>query len=236
MIAQPLLRHTRQTPVTHPSSAAPNASSAQSESLAPWRSSLSRALHRNRSQPFARYFQLATVKPDLTPANRTVVFRGFMNNTNRLMTICDRRSQKTDQIHQNSNAEACWYFTKTREQFRLAGQLTLITADTIEPNFCKARQQLWQNISDNARTQFAWPQPKAPREPNDNADIFSPPPPDSTAPLDTFCLLLLVPHSVDYLSLRGDPQTRMLYTQQPKTSDSTESAPSSSWESLTVNP
>ncbi|MEO1006929.1 MAG: pyridoxamine 5'-phosphate oxidase, partial [Cyanobacteria bacterium J06638_38] len=44
--------------------------------LAPWRSLLSGAIHRNRSQPHSRYFQLATVTPEGYPANRTVVFRG----------------------------------------------------------------------------------------------------------------------------------------------------------------
>jgi pyridoxamine 5'-phosphate oxidase len=45
--------------------------------LAPWRSALARALHRNRALVYARYFQLATVRADGRPANRTVVFRGF---------------------------------------------------------------------------------------------------------------------------------------------------------------
>jgi pyridoxamine 5'-phosphate oxidase len=45
--------------------------------LAPWRSPLSRALYRNRNLPYCRYLQLATVRPNGQPANRTVVFRGF---------------------------------------------------------------------------------------------------------------------------------------------------------------
>lgn len=216
-------------PVTRQNSPAPNPQLTDLEPLASWRPALSRALHRNRSQPFARYFQLATVKPDRTPANRTVVFRGFLANTNHLMMISDRRSQKTDQIHQNPNAEACWYFTKTREQFRLAGALTLITADTTDCDLRQARQQLWQNISANARIQFAWPQPKALRnqaaDESDNTDAFNPPPPDEKTPLDTFCLLLLTPHSVDYLSLRGDPQTRKLYSQVKQT-----------WQTTAINP
>ena len=199
-----------------------------SEPLAPWRSPLAKALHKNRSQPFARYFQLATVRSDRTPANRTVVFRGFLQDTNSLMIISDRRSQKTDQIAQNPNAEACWYFTKTREQFRLSGSLTLITADTNDADSRKARQQIWQNISDNARLQFAWPPPKAPRTPEDT-DAFSPPPPDDQKPLDTFCLLLLKPHSVDYLSLRGEPQTRIIYSQM-------DSRLEDNWQTTQVNP
>ena len=200
----------------------------QSEPLAPWRSPLSKALHKSRSQPFARYFQLATVRSDRTPANRTIVFRGFLQNTNSLMMISDRRSQKTDQIAQNPSAEACWYFTKTREQFRLSGLLTLVAADTDNADLIKARQQVWQNLSDNARLQFAWPHPKAPREP-ENMDAFNPPPPDNKKPLDTFCLLLLEPHGVDYLSLRGEPQTRIIYRQMGSQLES-------NWQTATVNP
>ena len=165
--------------------------------------------------------------PDNHPANRTVVFRGFLAGTNQIMMISDRRSQKTKQIRQNPNAEACWYFTKSREQFRIAGQLALVTAETSDPSLLKARKQLWQNISDNARIQFAWPQPKAARDAEASADAFNPSPPNEKEPLETFCLLLLAPHSVDYLSLRGDPQTRRLYKKD---------SPQSTWQTATVNP
>lgn len=137
------------------------------------------------------------------------MFRGFWAETNQLMFICDRRSEKIDQIQQNPNAEACWYFTKTREQFRLRGQLSAITADTTAATLLEARRHLWQKISDNARLQFAWPQPKATR--TENSDAFAPSAPNPQAPLDTFCALLLVPNEVDYLSLRGEPQDRMVY-------------------------
>ena len=76
-------------------------------SLAPWRSLLSRALHQNRSLPYARYFQLATVRANGHPANRTVVFRGFLDDTNQLKIITDSRSQKIEQIAQQSWGEAC---------------------------------------------------------------------------------------------------------------------------------
>ncbi|NJL49732.1 MAG: pyridoxamine 5'-phosphate oxidase, partial [Leptolyngbyaceae cyanobacterium SM2_5_2] len=55
-----------------------------STALAPWRSALGRALHRNRSRPYSRYFQLATVQTNGRPANRTVVFRGFLPDSNQL--------------------------------------------------------------------------------------------------------------------------------------------------------
>ncbi|MEC4813007.1 MAG: pyridoxamine 5'-phosphate oxidase family protein [Scytonema sp. PMC 1069.18] len=177
-------------------------------SLAPWRSPLARALHRNRSQPHSRYFQLATVQPNGRPANRTVVFRGFLDDTNFLKIITDSRSQKIDQILQQSWGEVCWYFTETREQFRLAGELTLIESNSTDPEMQKARQTTWLDISDNARIQFAWPHPGKPRA---NQEAFSPPSPDPAHPLPTFCLLLLDPVEVDHLELRGEPQNRRLY-------------------------
>lgn len=191
--------------------------------LAPWRSPLSRALHRNRAVPFSRYLQLATVRADRSPANRTVVFRGFLAQTNRLMFISDRRSEKTAQIQQTPDAEACWYFTKTREQFRLSGEATVITAETNQSDLAEARAQTWQKISDNARLQFAWPDPKGDRA---DKDAFSPKPLDDQVPPDTFTLLLLAPISVDHLELRGEPQSRHLYQKLKE----------GPWETTVVNP
>jgi len=180
-------------------------------SLAPWRSPLSSALHKNRSLPYARYFQLATVRANGHPANRTVVFRGFLEDTDQLKIITDSRSQKVDQIDQHSWGEACWYFPNTREQFRLAGQLTLVGANHSDQSLKNARQTTWQDLSDAARLQFAWPYPGEVR--TENNDAFSPPSPDPKQPLLNFCLLLLEPLQVDHLELRGDPQNRWSYQQ-----------------------
>jgi pyridoxamine 5'-phosphate oxidase len=70
--------------------------------LAPWRLPLARALHRNRSIPASRYLQLATVRSDGRPANRTVVFRGFAPDTDWLQFVTDSRSQKVEQLGQIS--------------------------------------------------------------------------------------------------------------------------------------
>jgi len=176
--------------------------------LAPWRSPLARALHRNRSLVYARYFQLATVCAEGRPANRTVVFRGFLDDTNQLKMITDARSKKAEQIDQNAWSEACWYFPKTREQFRLLGQLTLVGAHCSDASLLKARERSWQELSDAARVQFAWSPPGAPREDTG----FDAPPPDPTTPRSNFCLLLLDSTHVDHLELRGDPQNRSIYS------------------------
>ena len=189
-------------------------------SLAPWRSPLARALHRNRSRPYSRYFQLATVTAAGRPANRTVVFRGWLPDTNTLTLITDRRSAKVGEIAAHPWAEACWYFTQTREQFRLAGPIQVVTAAV--DDLASARQSAWESLSDNARQQFYWPHPARPREAE--AD-FSQKNAEDVAP-DTFCLVLLNPHQVDHLELRGDPQNRTHYGRQ---SDE-------SWDVSAINP
>jgi pyridoxamine 5'-phosphate oxidase len=179
-------------------------------SLAPWRSPLARALHRNRSLAYARYLQLATVRADGRPANRTIVFRGFRDGTNQLQFATDSRSDKATQIRHQPWGEACWYFPQTREQFRLAGSLDLIGADGADAELHQARQKLWQGLSAAARIQFAWAHPSQPRATN---EVFYPPVPDATEPLLNFQMLILEPEQVDHLELRGDPQNRCRYVQ-----------------------
>lgn len=177
--------------------------------LAPWRSPLARALHRNRSRPYSRYFQLATVTTAGVAANRTVVFRSWLPDGNTLTLITDRRSAKVTDIAAHPWAEACWYFTTSREQFRLAGPIQVVSA--ADSALAPARQQAWENLSDQARQQFYWPHPGQPR----SADAAFEPRAIAATPPDTFCLVLLTPHQVDHLELRGDPQSRTLYSQQP---------------------
>ncbi|WP_036483508.1 Npun_F5749 family FMN-dependent PPOX-type flavoprotein [Myxosarcina sp. GI1] len=177
-------------------------------SLTPWRSLLARALHRNRSQPHCRYLQLATITPEGYPANRTVVFRGFLDNTNDLKIVVDSRSKKIRDIQHLPHSEGCWYFTKTREQFRLTGSLNLVTAESTDKELQTARQTTWHNLSEAARSQFSWPHPEKQRA---DKEAFTVDVPDENIPLNNFCLLLLIPTKVDHLELRGEPQSRTLY-------------------------
>ncbi|KPQ37644.1 MAG: PPOX class probable FMN-dependent enzyme, alr4036 family [Phormidesmis priestleyi Ana] len=163
------------------------------------------------------------------------------------MFISDRRSEKITQIQQNPNAEICWYFTKSREQFRLSGQLMLITHATVSNPLAKARTDLWQKLSDNAKRQFSWPQPKAEKA---NDEAFTSPVTSAKAssteassaeasredtpnnsqtqqkPPKTFCLLCLSVSTVDHLALRGEPQDRYLY----------EKIADQNWQIRSVNP
>lgn len=191
-------------------------------SLAPWRSSLSRALHRNRSRAYSRYPQLATIRPDGYPANRTVVFRGFQTDTNCLLFISDRRSDKIQQIDTTPHAELCWYFTQTREQFRISGKIALLDASISDDAVAQIRQNTWEKLSDNAKQQFSWPHPGKPRvsEGYETVEFTEQSPPE------TFVVLSFAPEAVDHLELRGEPQNRYQYWQQPD----------GSWKKMEVNP
>ena len=190
--------------------------------LAPWRSPLARALHRNRSRAYSRYPQLATVRPNGRPANRTVVFRNFIPETNCLTFVTDSRSEKVQHLTENPAAELCWYFTQTREQFRLSGDIQIITEVATDAVCCQIRQQAWEAMSDKARQQFAWPHPGKPRASAgfEVADL------NPQAPLDTFLVLVFDPDIVDHLELKGEPQNRYHYRRQLD----------GSWEVLSVNP
>lgn len=177
--------------------------------LPSWRSPLASAIHRNRAKPHSRYFQLATVTPEGYPSNRTVVFRGFLeDDRSSLKIITDLRSGKIKDINYQALGEICWYFTKTREQFRISGNLRLVTVDETNLDLQKARKITWHNLSDAARSQFAWADPGQPAADKSAFDVDLP---DPKLPLDNFCLLLLIPQKVDHLELRGDPQRRCFY-------------------------
>ena len=174
-----------------------------------WRSHLARSLHQHHNQPEARFLQLATIDLEQRPRNRTVVFRGFLENSDRfqdcLKIVTDARSQKIEQLAANPWAEISWYFTKTRSQFRILGKLLLIdSASDLELQ--QLRLEAWQALSEPARVQFTWANPREPR-----VEFLEVSPPDPMQPLTSFCLLLLQPIEVDRLELRGTPQNRWIY-------------------------
>ena len=49
-----------------------------------WKSALFKSLEKNGKVPYSKFFQLATVRPDGRPANRTVVYRSILDNTDKL--------------------------------------------------------------------------------------------------------------------------------------------------------
>lgn len=52
-----------------------------------------------------------------------------MNDTDKLTFCTDMRSRKVEEIGHNARTQICWYFTDSREQFRMDGDLQVVGAD-----------------------------------------------------------------------------------------------------------
>jgi hypothetical protein len=212
-----------------------------------WQQLLTKSLHVNSSQVQSNYYQVASVCSNGDPKNRTMVFRGFLSGTQSLLSVTDSRSEKIEewQGDNKSRFEICWYFTGSREQFRLAGEVAIISnsldssyEDWVLGKHTKQSilKQQWSNLSTNAREPFYSNSPKAPfaedsipsmlhnRPINKSIAIKNEFNSNNTAPIninsnhtdmsDNFCVLIFVPHTVDYLNLKSKPQQRCLYAIQ----------------------
>lgn len=183
-----------------------------SMAVAPWKQILQTCIRINeKGCRHARYFQIATVRPDGRPANRTVVFRGFLWETNKITFVTDSRSSKITDISQSPYAEIAWYFTDTREQFRVLGKVQVIDATMVdEEKLQRARASAWKNMSDPGRQQFLWPYPGLVRPETEDDALFKPTPPGQEDPVaDSFCLCIVDVEEVDHLQLKTNE--RRLY-------------------------
>ena len=160
------------------------------------------ALRKNRRDAHHRYFQLATLAGDGTPRNRTVVFRGFGPDNHSLLAITDSRSEKATELAVHNRGEIAWYFTHTREQFRLRGQMVVVGCDAPPTELLQLREETWQARSDAAQDQFFWRPPGLAR--GEGGEIEA----RDLIP-DSFMLLAFQPDYIDHLVL-ARIQTRRL--------------------------
>jgi PPOX class probable FMN-dependent enzyme len=167
-----------------------------------WSDALRTAIKRNRRDAHNRYLQLATLREDGTPAVRTLVFRGLSDDAAELHMVTDQRSAKIDEIVVRPASEICWYFSHSREQFRLRGELQLDAADAPGQAL---RRSLWESLSEAAKEQFYWPCPAQPL--GESPEAIDEP---GEGPPSTFCALTLRIAAVDHLLLRGQPQRRWI--------------------------
>ena len=95
-----------------------------------------------------------------------------------------------------------WYFTHTREQFRLRVRVNAITPDEQEAGLLALRERVWAGLSDPAREQFFWPSPGSPLGEGERPAVGAGLP-------GTFAVLVLQPDYIDHLVL-AKVQTRHL--------------------------
>jgi PPOX class probable FMN-dependent enzyme len=204
-------------------------------SIEPWSDRILQSIKKSRKVRGGNYVQIATVDAEGHPRCRTVVFRGFQGVAERggreaLRMITDARSEKV--VHATSVSSCCelvWWFSQSSEQFRIAGDLELVGADSPSPELLGHRKQQWGNLSDFAREQFYWTAP--PGHIHDEISASAPPAggrgEDGAVlpPPETFLIALLWPKSVKYLRLSDN------YSQKDDFDES-----SKLWTATRVNP
>ncbi|OVA06323.1 Pyridoxamine 5'-phosphate oxidase [Macleaya cordata] len=175
---------------------------ASAAAAAPWKQLLLNALDSNANFKHSTYFQLATIGSNGRPANRTVVFRGFEDGSNKIHINTDCRTCKIEEIKRFPFAEICWYFTESWEQFRINGTVDIIDGSNPDPMKLVQREKAWFGSSLRSRLQYLGPTPGLPcisEEPSQELSLDP-----STGPVGAFCLLVVDPDQVDYLNLKSN--------------------------------
>ncbi|PON97268.1 Pyridoxamine 5'-phosphate oxidase, Alr4036 family, FMN-binding domain containing protein [Trema orientale] len=107
---------------------------------APWKQLLLDALEANSHLKHSSFFHLATVGCNGRPSNRTVVFRGFQDDSDKIQINTDYRSRKIEELKHCPFAEICWYFTDSWEQFRINGKIDIIDGTNTDPLKLQVRE------------------------------------------------------------------------------------------------
>jgi PPOX class probable FMN-dependent enzyme len=161
-----------------------------------WLERLEQSLVHHAQKPSAMFAQLATIDLNNRPANRTVVFRSFRDSA--LCFTTRKDSEKVAHLQSNPWAELCWYFTDSREQYRMMGKCHV--------SKCDYSETIWRTLSDATKQMFTWP---TSGEPLGTQDAFRHPVPVEIA--EQFVLLTLEPVRVDVLDLKPSSHHRKRY-------------------------
>ena len=224
-----------------------------------WRQRLVRSLHLSRAKPESRFIHVANVDQQGFAQNRTMVFRGFQDGSLNLLAITDIRSDKVIQWHDHPYAHISWYFSKSREQYRLRCDVEIVTQENANSlanhklpfnqtnstsmgfspkDLMEQRDKMWKSLSSAAKSQFTWPSPKL--APDDNELSTTLAESENTLPNSNFlefphenyALVSFIPRYVDYLDLKTTPQCREI---SQEISD-TNSQEQTCWQHASVNP
>ncbi|XP_028767593.1 pyridoxine/pyridoxamine 5'-phosphate oxidase 2 isoform X2 [Neltuma alba] len=92
--------------------------------ISPWKQLLMNALESNSHLKHSTFFQLATIGTNGRPSNRTVVFRGFQDNTDKIQINTDGRSRKIEELKHCSSGEQrekSWFASSLRSRLQYLG-------------------------------------------------------------------------------------------------------------------
>lgn len=148
-----------------------------------------------KGHPF-RYFSLATVNTKHQPQLRTVVLRKVDTDLN-LLFYTDRRSQKIEQLLENSQVAALFYHPKKLLQLQIKGQAVLIKNE-------QTLKSLWTGIPSNARKDYTTEH--APGTLLKNPDQI-----DYLNDKNHFCAIKIIPTEIEYLRLKRPNHLRVVF-------------------------
>jgi PPOX class probable FMN-dependent enzyme len=184
-----------------------------------WKQRIQRSLHLGRSKHESKYFQVASVNNAGSPKVRTMVFRGF-GKQHCLFAVTDIRSDKVEDFKHQAQVQICWYFAKTREQYRLDCSVECITEGQIYTEY-------WDKLSESAQLSFYAPAPKVPFDNSIDAQEKESSTNKQNAISEHFAVIRFKPNFSDYLDLKSKPQQRELEQLEPSLNQ---------WQLTRVNP
>lgn len=141
---------------------------------------LIQSIKNNSSVVYSNFFQLATVDSSSNPQNRTVVFRGFYDQS--IKISCNMNSNKIKEIAHNNTVQICWYFPISREQYRITCKSVMVTCESKDEAHLLERKNLWDSLAGTSKEEFLV-----------NTDLKS-----SADPTDLFVMLLFSPIDAEY--------------------------------------
>ncbi|EOX95663.1 PREDICTED: pyridoxine/pyridoxamine 5'-phosphate oxidase 2 isoform X2 [Theobroma cacao] len=104
---------------------------------APWKQLLLNALESNSHIKHSSFFQLATIGSNGRPSNRTVVFRGFQENSDKFQINTDSRSHKIEELKHCPFAEQrekSWFASSVKSRLQYLGPIPGFPCISEHPN------------------------------------------------------------------------------------------------------
>ncbi len=151
-----------------------------------------------KGHPF-RYFSLATTNAANEPQLRTVVLRKVSQDLE-LFFYTDYRSNKINQLVANESVAALFYHSKKLMQVQIQGKAEIVKDD--------ARiKSLWNGIPLNSRKDYTTI--KAPGSSLKNSEEV-----DYLLEKNHFCVIKIVPASIEYLRLQRPNHIRVRFNQK----------------------
>lgn len=158
-----------------------------------------------KGHPF-RYATLATISEDGKPRLRNVVLRKVLDNLN-LIFYTDRRSKKVEHIQENQEVSMLFYHPKLMLQLSISGTATLVEDKN-------RLQTYWNGIPLHSRKDYT----------TDSAPGSYQKNPDEVQYLNEehhFCIVEIVPNSIEYLKLKRPNHIRASFTKAEQDWDGT---------------